>query len=111
MEHRDIKSANVLLVIHRGELRAKLCDFGLSRVRVRDTTNRTTKGGTTRWRGPELYDIPATISSPAVLAVKFSEKSDVWAYGMFLFEILTTLVRFFFFFITAVDLTYHFCVI
>ena len=97
MQHRDLKAANVMLVVIDGVLTAKIGDFGLSKINSRDTTQRTTKpkGGSTCWRGPELYDRPETGSSPAVPAAKYSEKADVWSFGMVVFEILTTKVRLF----------------
>lgn len=96
MQHRDLKSANVLLVVVDGVLTAKVGDFGSASIKHRDTSNRSAKGGTTRWRTREIYDIPAIGKSPASPAAKYSEEADVWSFGMLVYEILTMLVRYFF---------------
>jgi serine/threonine protein kinase/tetratricopeptide (TPR) repeat protein len=78
--HRDVKSLNVLLDEH---MRAKLSDFGLSKVKV-ETMSKTGVGhetarGSLRWMAPELFGIRP----------KYSQKSDIYAYAVVLWEIVT----------------------
>jgi serine/threonine protein kinase/tetratricopeptide (TPR) repeat protein len=78
--HRDVKSLNVLLDEH---MRAKLSDFGLSKVKV-ETKSKTAYGqetakGSIRWMAPELFG----------LRPRYSLKSDIYAYGMVVWELVT----------------------
>ncbi|KAF8525507.1 kinase-like domain-containing protein [Hysterangium stoloniferum] len=63
-----------------------LTDFGLSRILdnsgIREVTTSTNIAGSLRWTAPEL--LSATETRPYV-----DEKSDVWAFGMTVLEILT----------------------
>ena len=75
--HRDLKSLNVLL---DGNLRAQLTDFGLAQVKIetKTTTAQPEKSvGTRPWMAPELFG----------LRPKYSFESDIYAYGMTLWEI------------------------
>ena len=83
--HRDLKSLNVLL---DNEKRAKLTDFGLSKQKT-DTAGTMTKGamGTARWMAPELLaDDPQDAG--------YTKKSDVYSYGMILYELASRKVPF-----------------
>ena len=74
--HRDIASRNVLL---GADMTAKIADFGMSRA-SKDKNYYVSKGGAlaVRWTAPEALEHQ-----------KFSEKSDVWSFGILLFEIWT----------------------
>ncbi|KAG8942684.1 hypothetical protein FRC03_002934, partial [Tulasnella sp. 419] len=80
--HGDIKGENIL-VNEQGS--ASLCDFGMSKfiddaqyITGFTTTNANIGGGTTRFLSPELLnDEPKSI------------KSDMWAFGCLLVQILT----------------------
>ncbi|GJZ35064.1 kinase-like domain, phloem protein 2-like protein, partial [Tanacetum coccineum] len=77
--HRDIKSANILL----GEnWEAKIADFGLSKLHPADqdasTFDASTIAGTPMYFDPEYQN-----------SGKLNKKSDIYSFGVVLFEILT----------------------
>lgn len=71
--HRDLKSPNVLL---DDEGRAKICDFGYSRV-ADDSDVLTKNVGTPHWMAPELLDNQSG----------YNHMIDVYSYGIVLWEI------------------------
>ncbi|OZJ02338.1 hypothetical protein BZG36_04593 [Bifiguratus adelaidae] len=77
--HNDLKSHNILL---NKDFDAKIADFGLSMLK-RD--NRLAKGvqGSAHWLAPEIVRM-ADRDTP------YSEKSDVWAFGMILYELIAS---------------------
>ena len=80
VEHRDLKSLNVLL---DGGRRCKVTDFGLSKSESLNTaaTQSTMGGGGAK--GTPAYMAPELLQSNT-----FTEKTDVYAYGMIVFEVL-----------------------
>ncbi|KAE9358101.1 hypothetical protein PF008_g2847 [Phytophthora fragariae] len=72
--HRDLKSKNVLI---DGSYGAKLCDFGVSRLRRAEETM-TSGVGTAYWTAPEV-----------LAGYKYSEKADVYSLGVVLTELDT----------------------
>jgi serine/threonine protein kinase len=83
--HRDIKSLNVLLT---GDNHAKLCDFGLATLHTLTTTATSSRegrpGGTLPWMAPELV----------LSGSKCSESTDVYSFGVIMWELLTCEVPF-----------------
>lgn len=73
--HGDLKSANLLL---NHDFRVKVCDFGLSRVKLSAKLSVGSKLGTPEWTAPEV--LQSSVSN---------EASDVYSFGVVLWEIWT----------------------
>ncbi|CAJ0588054.1 unnamed protein product [Cylicocyclus nassatus] len=75
--HRDVAARNVLV---NGKNSCKIGDFGLCRNLYSDSSLYKSKGGRLplKWMSPE-----------AIRHYEFSAQSDVWAFGVLLFEIIT----------------------
>jgi serine/threonine protein kinase len=75
--HRDVKSFNVLLDEH---LHAKLADFGIAKVISTIATMTSTDKRfevSPQWRAPETFDS------------RYSPKSDIFSFGVVMWELLT----------------------
>jgi len=84
--HRDIKSLNVLL---DQQLNAKLSDYGLAKIKTYSGNTTAAAGkkqnvGTTVWKAPELFKRGSSCSNA----------SDVYSYGMLLWEIASHKIPF-----------------
>ncbi|KAH3723394.1 protein kinase [Pelomyxa schiedti] len=78
--HRDCKSENLLLDSH---FSLKLCDFGLSILEPSDGSNLTERVGSPLWMSPEM--LTRSI---------YTEKTDVYSFGVCLWEMITGEVPF-----------------
>ncbi|XP_066540635.1 mitogen-activated protein kinase kinase kinase 10 [Hoplias malabaricus] len=79
--HRDLKSSNILILepVERDDLNGKtlkITDFGLAREWHR--TTKMSAAGTYAWMAPEV-----------IKSSLFSKSSDVWSFGVLLWELLT----------------------
>ncbi|CAB4411685.1 unnamed protein product [Rhizophagus irregularis] len=74
--HRDLKSMNILI---SSNLRAKINDFGLARIRPKANASMHTQYGTPNWQAPEFWT-----PNPS-----YTEKVDVYAAALIFWEILT----------------------
>ncbi|VDM44570.1 unnamed protein product [Toxocara canis] len=75
--HRDVAARNVLV---HDKTNAKIGDFGLCRYIYAESANYKGKGGRlpVKWMSPE-----------AIKHYEFTTKSDVWSFGILMFEIIT----------------------
>jgi serine/threonine protein kinase len=75
--HRDLALRNLLVGTQDGRYVVKVADFGLSKQTSADSYYMSTqKKLPVRWTSPEALDFG-----------KFSEKSDVWSYGVVTWEV------------------------
>jgi len=77
--HGDIKSANILI---NGDQEACLSDMGLTTISATQAINSNSMdnaSGTPRWMAPELF-----VDKP-----RFTYESDVYAFGMTIYEVIS----------------------
>ncbi|KAE8670308.1 non-specific lipid-transfer protein-like isoform 1 [Hibiscus syriacus] len=86
--HRDLKPDNLLLTANQRSV--KLADFGLAREET-VTEMMTAETGTYRWMAPELY---STVTLRRGEKKHYSNKVDVYSFGIVLWELLTNRMPF-----------------
>lgn len=77
--HRDIKPGNILIDTSYGQIRALICDFGISG--AMSENNRDKHVITAPYRPPEL--------ARAGYEQKYDYKVDIWSFGCVLYELVT----------------------
>ncbi len=85
--HRDLKPSNLFLASAAGTLTVKVLDFGVSKEKATDGSTLTSTGHLV---GTPLYMSPEQIRESKTADVR----SDVWALGVILYELLTMGVPF-----------------
>ena len=77
--HRDIKPSNVLIKYHNDHAQCKLCDFGLSKILEKESSN-TPYIGTSGYKAPEIRNN------------KYNEKIDIFSLGISMQEFFKKLM-------------------
>lgn len=85
--HRDIKPDNVMVVGARGMEEIKLMDFGIARLRDTGTTSRLT-------RPDMIMGTPAYMAPEQAEGAEVSDRTDIYAVGIVLYEMLCGSVPF-----------------
>jgi len=80
--HRDLKPANILIDEHWN---AKICDFGLSDIKKNTDGHKEDLDSKGRIRGSYFW-----MSPEALLARETDERTDVYAIGIIIWQIMTT---------------------
>lgn len=83
--HRDIKPENIMVVSRDQEV--KIMDFGIARLREADAATRLTRAGSIM--GTPAYMAPEQIEGKAI-----GGKTDIYAFGIVLYEMLSHTVPF-----------------
>jgi serine/threonine protein kinase len=84
--HRDIKPANVLITLHDGTPVVKVIDFGLAKALHQRLTEHTVYTRFTQLLGTPLYMSPEQVE---LSGLDVDTRSDVYALGVLLYELLT----------------------
>ena len=82
--HRDVKPENIMIV---GADEIKLMDFGIARLRDTGTASRLTRSGT-------IMGTPAYMAPEQIEGGDVSERTDIYAFGIVLYEMLSGVAPF-----------------
>ncbi|KAJ3099705.1 hypothetical protein HDU96_010588 [Phlyctochytrium bullatum] len=81
--HNDLKSPNILLYLEDKKLRAKIADFGLSKIKsTTQSMSGATTEGTFAWKAPEI-----AVGYADGVAVSRTKKTDIFSFGVVLTEL------------------------
>jgi serine/threonine protein kinase len=83
--HRDVKPENVMVVGREEDI--KLMDFGISRLRDTAGASRLTRSGT-------IMGTPAYMAPEQIEGSEVSDRTDIYAFGIVLYEMLSGAVPF-----------------
>jgi len=87
MVHRDLKAANVMIT---PEGQAKVLDFGLARrVSAKDAEDATTRAEPSLTEAGVVAGTPSYMSPEQLCGREADARSDVWAFGILLYEMLS----------------------
>ncbi|MBI4523601.1 MAG: protein kinase [Deltaproteobacteria bacterium] len=78
--HRDVKPENIMVA--KAADQVKLTDFGIARLRDAEASTRLTRPGT-------LMGTPAYMAPEQIEGGEVSEKTDIYAFGIVLYELLS----------------------
>jgi serine/threonine protein kinase/tetratricopeptide (TPR) repeat protein len=84
--HRDLKPSNVLVTLQDGAALVKVIDFGIAKAMGQQLTDKTVFTGFAQMIGTPLYMSP---EQAALSNVDVDTRSDVYALGVLLYELLT----------------------
>ena len=85
--HRDIKPDNIMVVGDEDSEKVKLMDFGIARLRDAGTTSRLTRAGV-------IMGTPAYMAPEQAEGAEVSERTDIYALGIVLYEMISGSVPF-----------------
>ncbi len=85
--HRDLKPANVFLSAKRNSTRVKLVDFGMAKALENESSVQLTRSG-------QLLGTPLYMSPEQSRGIQVDRRSDVYAVGVMLYEMLSGSVPF-----------------
>ncbi len=85
--HRDIKPDNIMVLGHRGAEDIKLMDFGIARMMDSGNTANLTRTGV-------IMGTPAYMAPEQAEGAEISERTDIYALGVVLYEMLSGSVPF-----------------
>ncbi|HEY7213660.1 MAG TPA: tetratricopeptide repeat protein [Thermoanaerobaculia bacterium] len=89
--HRDLKPGNVMLVESRSGVRAVVTDFGLARLEAGESG---AAGGLTLTAAAAVVGTPAYLAPEQVEGSEITAATDIYAFGIVLYEMLTGTVPF-----------------
>jgi serine/threonine protein kinase len=80
--HRDLKPENVFLANEAGKVVPKLLDFGISQIRAKPGEEKMTQAGA-------MMGTPQYMAPEQVRGKEIDARTDVWAIGVMLYEVLS----------------------
>ncbi|HRZ46470.1 MAG TPA: protein kinase [Candidatus Paceibacterota bacterium] len=84
--HRDLKPSNILVTVHDGVPAPKIIDFGIAKATAQPLTDKTVFTSFSQFLGTPAYMSP---EQAALTSVDIDTRSDIYALGVLLYELLT----------------------